>query len=93
MSAALPQAQKEELRFAVRECLVAAATVALSAEMVARRLERRRLVDFLFDTRDVVDALTLLVGLGHATETPAALGATKYYQATAAGVLAHERGQ
>lgn len=89
----LPQTQKEELRFAARQVLVSASTVALTTEMVMRRIARGQLVDPPFDVKDVQEALTLLVGLGHASETPAPLGATKYYQATAAGVLAHERGQ
>lgn len=87
----LAQPQREELRFAVRQQLVAASTVALTAAMLQSRVQRARLIDFDFTERDVTDAVTLLVGLGHAKEEPAELGATKYYQATAAGVLAHER--
>lgn len=88
----LTQPQREELRYAVREQLVAAQTVALTADMVARRVTRARIVDFKFEVSDIEAALTLLVGLGQAKESPASLGATKYYQATAEGVLAHERG-
>jgi hypothetical protein len=88
----LTQPQREELRFAIREQLAAAQTVALTAEMIFRRVGRTRMVDFEFSQRDVEEALTFLVGLAQATETPAPLGATKYYQATSAGVLAHERG-
>lgn len=93
MSSELPQLHKEELRFATREQLVAAKTVALTADMLMRRIQRSQAVDFLFDARDVEDALAVIVGLGHATANHNSLGATKYYQATAAGVLAHERGQ
>jgi hypothetical protein len=89
----LPQLQREELRYAVREQLVIAKTVALSADMLQRRVERARLLDFSFTTADVEDALAVIVGLEHAREEPHPLGATKYYRATAAGVLAHERGQ
>ena len=92
MATNLPQRQREDLRYAVREQLVAAKTVALDAEMIRRRVERSRLLDFGFTVADVEDALALLVGLGHASSMPVELGATKYYQATAAGVLAHERG-
>lgn len=88
----LPQLQREELRYALREQLVVAKTVALSAEMLQRRVERTRLLDFGFTVADAEDALAVIVGLGHAREEPHPLGATKYYQATAAGVLAHERG-
>lgn len=89
----LTQPQREELRYAVREQLVAAQTVALNAEMVHRRVDRARVLDFAFDVPLVDAALHLLVGLGHASVAPAPLGSTPYFQATAAGVLAHERGQ
>jgi hypothetical protein len=89
---ALTQPQREELRYALREQLVQASTVALTAAMLNRRIERVRLLDFKFTEADVSAAATFLVSLGHAREIPAALGATLYYQATAAGVLAHERG-
>lgn len=92
MASNLPQRQREDLRFAAREQLVAAKTVALDAEMIRRRVERSRLLDFSVTTADVEDALALLTSLGHANSIPSELGATRYYQATAAGVLAHERG-
>jgi len=63
----------------------------LTTDMLRRRVDRTRLLDFDFNERDVAEAATLLVSLGHAQETHAELGATKYYQATASGVLAHER--
>lgn len=90
---ALTQPQREELRYAVREQLVAASTVALNAEMLHRRVLRARVIDFDFIQRDVQEALAFLTSLGQAKDQPAALGATLYYQATAAGVLAQERGQ
>jgi hypothetical protein len=93
MSSALPQEQKEELRYAVREQLVAAKTVALNADMLTRRVQRARAIDHPFDRADVEDALALLIGLGQAKAESASLGATKFYQATAAGILAHERGE
>lgn len=77
----------------MREQLVAAQTVALNADMVMRRVQRARVIDFPFAVEDVTAALELLVGLNHAKSEPIELGATKYYQATAAGVLAHERGK
>lgn len=93
MASKLPQAEREELRYALREQLVAAKTVSLNAEMLRSRIDRSRALDFKPSVEDVEDALALLVGLGQAKESPASLGATKYYQATAAGVLAHERGE
>jgi hypothetical protein len=93
MPSPLSQPQREDLRFAVREALVNAKTVALTAEMVQRRVERSRALDFVPTVAEVTDALTLIVGLGQAGQTPSPLGATPYFQATAAGILAHERGQ
>jgi hypothetical protein len=90
---ALTQPQREELRYALREQIVAAATVALNAEMLQRRIERARSLNFTPSVDDVRTAAAFLVSLGHVKEIPAPLGATLFYQATAAGVLAHERGQ
>lgn len=89
---ALTQPQREDLRYAVREQLANAQTVALNAQMIFRRVERARLLNFSFTAEDVEATLAFLVSYGHAEEKPAPLGATNYYQATAAGVLAHERG-
>lgn len=89
----LSQSDREELRYAVREQLVAAQLVSLSAEMLQRRVDRSRSLNFTATIQDVTAALALLESLGQAVASPAALGATKFYQATAAGVLAHERGQ
>lgn len=93
MATKLAQPQREDLRFAIREQLVNAKTVALAADMILRRVERSRLLDFPFEIHDVEDALAFLVSLGHVKSEPTALGATAYFQATAAGTLAHERGQ
>jgi hypothetical protein len=92
MSTSLAQVQREDLRFAVRAVLVNAKTVALSAPMIESRIERYRMLDFAITLADVEDALALVVSLGHAVSVPTPLGATLYYQATGAGVLAHERG-
>ncbi len=92
MATNLSQAQREDLRYAVRAVLVNAKTVALTNAMILSRLERYRMIDFVAATADVEDALAVIVGLGQASSVHAPLGATLYYQATAAGVLAHERG-
>jgi hypothetical protein len=88
----MTQTRREDLRFAVREQLVASSHVALPADVLHRRVVRTKLLDFAFSLTDTGAALTFLVALGHARETPHELGATRYYQATAAGILAHERG-
>lgn len=88
----LTQPQREELRAAVREVLVTASTVALPADVIARRITRQKLTPFTPELAEVESAVEFIVGLGHASAIPHSLGATKHYQATAAGVLAHERG-
>lgn len=90
----LTQPQREDLRLAVREVLVAAGTVAFPAEVIERRVRRLQILDFDFTTADITAAAELLGGLTPAQvqKHPHALGATEYYQATAAGVLAQERG-
>ena len=89
---ALTQSQREELRDQVLEQLAVASTVAFPAEVVTRRVNRSQLLDFEAAEGDVSAALQFLVSQGHATSTPHPRGATLHYQATAAGVLAHERG-
>lgn len=90
----LTQTQREDLRLAVREVLVAAGTVAFPAEVIARRVDRLQILDFPATVPDVEAALALLAGLNppQVQVHPHELGATKHYQATAAGVLAQERG-
>lgn len=92
MSAPLSQTEREELRYALRELMVATSSVALTAEMIKRRLNLDRMLLFEFSDRDLLEALGLLKGLGQLSATPDGLGATLYYQITATGVLAHERG-
>lgn len=91
----LTQTQREDLRLAVREALVAAGPVAFPADVIARRVDRLQILDFAATVEDVEAALALLAGLNppQVQVHPHALGATQYYQATAAGVLAQERGQ
>lgn len=93
MAAPLSQPQREDLRYAVREQLVAAATVALNADMILRRVARARVVDFPIEPTDIAAALSFLVSLGQISSAPDELGSTPYYQATAQGILAHERGR
>ena len=89
----LTQPQREELRAAVREVLVAASTVAFSAEVIARRVARLQILDFTPEITDVTAALAFLVSCvpPQATSIHDPLGANPHYQATATGVLAHER--
>ena len=81
---------KEECRHDCLAFLAARPTLSFPAEAVTRGTRR----DGAAHTeQDVREALELLVGLDLATASRDPLGSTYYYQATAAGVLAHERGR
>jgi len=82
------QSRKEECRSEALRFLVERVKLRHSAETVRRGVNR---VGFDFTQEEIEDALTLLTGMGLAVGTPYELGSTLYYQATSAGVLAHER--
>ena len=63
--------------------------VAHHAKTIRRALNAGHEHDFADE--EVAAALAFLVSAGFAVVVAAPLGATLYYQATAAGVLAHER--
>jgi len=81
--------QKQELRELVRQHLAERPRIGLRASDVQMRIRRQ----IECTTPEVEDALALLVSLGQAQAFNAQLGATKYYQITAAGILAYERGE
>lgn len=87
----LTRAQRDDLRTAILAELVAARTVALSAEMLARRLVRTRLLSFEFDLSAVQAEIEALHARGFVQTISDAVSDTPHYQATSAGVLAHER--
>ncbi|MGC3991619.1 MAG: hypothetical protein QM796_18410 [Chthoniobacteraceae bacterium] len=61
--------------------------LAFSAATIRRRLN----VEFDFTSQEVEAALAFLVSFEHVSARPDDLGSTLYFQATASGVLAHER--
>lgn len=93
MSTPITPAQREELRAIVREQLVAAQSVALPAAAITRRVNHTRVLAFEASEEEVGAALRFLESLGQAQSRPHTLGSTVYWQATAAGILAHERGE
>lgn len=88
----LAQERREECRAAVLEFLAERNAVAHHAQTIRQRLNAGHAHDFTIE--EVEAALAFLAGSEPALvkATPTSLGATKYYQATAAGVIAHERG-
>lgn len=89
----LSHEEREALRRAAFEILATRPGVALPLIGVRRRIESGRMVDFPFSDPELRGALSLLSGLGHCEITHDALGATEYFQATATGTLAFERGE
>ncbi|BET67172.1 hypothetical protein ASA1KI_20900 [Opitutales bacterium ASA1] len=89
---AIAQERREECRRTVLEHLVGRSHVACHPQDIRRALNAGRAHDF--DLEEVVSALAFLVMSSPqlATTVRDPMGATVYYQATAAGVLHHERG-
>jgi len=83
--------QKEDLRHEVRAAVAIRYPAALTPRQILRMVKKE--LDFLFEESDVMAALELLRGLDpkQVDFTADELGATKYWRATPAGVLAHER--
>ena len=80
---------KETLRQAALEALVFRHPAALSAPQVSRAV--RKEVAFPFEESDMASALEVLKGLEMASAVNEELGASKYWSATAKGVLHVER--
>lgn len=79
-----------EFRRAVRAHLAERPSVAQPAETIHRHLRRQ----FDCSLADTAKACAVLEALNHLKSRHDELGGnTKYYQATAAGILAHERGE
>jgi len=85
-----PQARREECRREVRRYLAERLALKFPVAAIQRKL---RIDGENFTDAEIEAALAYLGALHdpHVRETPDPDGSTKYYQATAAGVLAHER--
>ena len=83
------QERREECRELVRAHLAARQVLACHPQDIRRRLNAGREHDFTL--AEVEAACVFLAGIGHAEVVRAELGATIYYKATSAGVLAAER--
>ncbi len=88
---AITASQKEDLRHAVLEFLTLRHPTASPARAIRRTIARE--VDWNVAEEEVNAALELLEGLGLVRHELDNLGATKYWQATSAGVLAQERNE
>jgi hypothetical protein len=83
--------QREELRIAILAYLAARHPLAFHREAIRDSMLRRQLVDFLFDNDAAESALSLLLDMKLITPQTEALGTTKYYAASSAGLLEAER--
>ena len=83
------QERREECRREVRRYLAERPSLAFRAETIRRNLAR----EFVFTAEEVRDALAFFVSAKQVEIEPDGLGATDYFKITAAGTLAHERGQ
>lgn len=83
--------QNEDLRHAVLAVTAVRHPAALTARQIRRRVAEE--IDFQVAEQDVNAALEFLKSIGHVMCESDSLGSTKYWMATAGGVLAYERGQ
>jgi hypothetical protein len=83
------QERREICRSAVRSYLAERQPLAFHPQDIRRRLNAGHLHDFTIEEID--SAAAFLVGLEHAEIVQSELGATVFYRATSAGVLASER--
>ena len=81
----------ELLRAAIRAYVVQRRPAAFAVPGIQNALTNRAMVDFPITAEQVARECDLLEGLGHLTHHTNELGSTKFYSATAAGILAHER--
>jgi len=90
---ALDATLTEQLRVAAREVLATRPGIALDLPGIRRRIDQDKLVEFAYTNVELRGTMTLLLDLGQITLIHGTLGATEYFRATAAGMLAFERGQ
>ena len=86
---ALTKTEQEELRHVILEILAHRHPAALAEHVIARQV--RTELGRVMTAEAILSALAVLKGLNLVGMEPDPLGATSYWQATAAGVLQYER--
>lgn len=81
----------EDARYDVRHYLALRAVNAIDAATIRRHVNRQEGRDYTDD--EIASALQFLTDLGQVRVTIATLGSRRYYQITAVGKLAEERGE
>jgi len=89
----LDAALTEQLRVAAREVLAKRPGTALELSGIRRRIEHDKIVDFAYSDRELRGAVAVLIDMEQVKIANGALGKSEYFSATAAGILAFERGQ
>jgi hypothetical protein len=83
----------EFARQAVLAFLAARNAISFDAAVIRQRVTASRHLDFNPTDEEIAAALAFLRGREWVSVTRSGFGATQFYQATSAGVLAHERGE
>jgi hypothetical protein len=92
MIALSPEQRAEMLRKAVLEYLAPRQALRFDPDVLRQRLASAQALDFNPSADEVAAALTFLRGRGWVDSLASGFGATRFYQATSAGVLAIEQG-
>ena len=82
----------EQVREVVLEYLADRQELSYDMPLLLERLNKSRALDFKIEPDDLTGAIAFLEGRGFITHSFHRLGSTRFFQATSAGVLAHERG-
>jgi hypothetical protein len=83
--------QKEELRIAILAYLSERHPIAFHQDAIRSFILRRQRVDFQFDADAAESAISLLLDMKLITPQTESLGTTKYYSASATGLIEAER--
>ncbi len=84
--------RSETVRIALLAFLSPRQSLSFDLPTLLFRLNRSGQIDFKLQPDDLTKAVAFLEGKEYIKHTVSALGSTRFYQATSAGVLAHERG-
>lgn len=82
----------EQVRAAVLEYLATRPSLSYDLPLLLRQVNKSRALDYEVTADDLTGAVAFLEDKGLIKHSFSLLGSTRFFQATAAGCLAHERG-
>lgn len=88
-----PEIRAEQLRREILKFLAPRQAVSFEPQVILERIAANHVLDFKPHPDEFAAALTFLRGRGWVEIKRSPFGRTLFYQATSAGVLAHERGE